>query len=162
MHFMKQYLRVDKNTTKENHTVLHEYFSAPFFDMVLIAHLFGETVNCRGRQCHTQPPARKYGHPVHRDVHQKPRQCVDLVVVAGGRVSLQCFIERFRRAQWLRGRALNSRLREPGFESCAAVLKPSARFFTLHCSSSLGYINEYLAIGSGGYVYAQPSHINYY
>ena len=28
------------------------------------------------------------------------------------------------RAQWLRGRALDSRLREPGFESCAAVLKP--------------------------------------
>ena len=28
------------------------------------------------------------------------------------------------RAQWLRGRASDSRLREPGFESCAAVLKP--------------------------------------
>ena len=27
-------------------------------------------------------------------------------------------------AQWLRGRASNSQLREPGFESCAAVLKP--------------------------------------
>ena len=28
------------------------------------------------------------------------------------------------RAQWLRGRALDSRLREPGFKSCAVVLKP--------------------------------------
>ena len=27
------------------------------------------------------------------------------------------------RAQWLRGRASDSGLREPGFESCAAVLK---------------------------------------
>ena len=62
----------------------------------------------------------------------------------------------YRRAQWLRGRTPDSRLREPGFESCAVVLKPWARFFTLHCSSSLSCINEYLAIDSGGYVYAQP------
>ena len=34
-----------------------------------------------------------------------------------------------RRAQWLRGRASDSRLREPGFESCAAALKPWASFF---------------------------------
>ena len=61
-----------------------------------------------------------------------------------------------RRAQWLRGRPPDSRLREPGFESCAAVLKPWASFFTLHCSSSLSCINEYLAIDSGGYVYVQP------
>ena len=45
------------------------------------------------------------------------------------------------RAQWLRGRASASRLREPGFESCDAVLKPWASFFTLHCSSSLSCIN---------------------
>ena len=32
--------------------------------------------------------------------------------------------------------------------------------FTLHCSSSLSFINEYMAIDSGGYVYDQPSHIN--
>ena len=63
------------------------------------------------------------------------------------------------RAQWLRGRASDSRLREPGFESCAPVLKPCASFFTLHCSSSLSCINEYLAIDSGGYVYEQPSRI---
>ena len=43
-------------------------------------------------------------------------------------------------AQWLRGRPPDSRLREPGFESCAAVLKPWASFFTLHCSSSLSCI----------------------
>ena len=64
------------------------------------------------------------------------------------------------RVQWLRGRASDSQLRGPGFESCAAVLKPWARFFTLHCSSSLSCINEYLAVDSGGYVYEQPSRIN--
>ena len=32
------------------------------------------------------------------------------------------------RAQWLRGRAPDSRLREPTPESCAAVLKPWANF----------------------------------
>ena len=41
------------------------------------------------------------------------------------------------RAQRLRGSASDCRLREPEFESCAAVLKPWASFFTLHCSSSL-------------------------
>ena len=43
---------------------------------------------------------------------------------------------------------------------CAAVLKPWACFFTLHCSSSLSCINQYLATDSGGYVYEQPLHIN--
>ena len=42
-----------------------------------------------------------------------------------------------RGVQWLTGRASDSRLREPGFESLAAVFKPWASFFTLHCSSSL-------------------------
>ena len=58
------------------------------------------------------------------------------------------------------GRASDSRLREPGFETCAAVLKPWVSVFTLHCSSSLSCINEYLAIDRGGYVYEQPSRIN--
>ena len=58
------------------------------------------------------------------------------------------------------GVELRTRLREPGFESCAAVLKPWASFFTLHCSSSLSCINEYLAIDSGGYVYEQSSCTN--
>ena len=58
-------------------------------------------------------------------------------------------------ARWLRGRASDSQLREPGFESCAAVLKPWASFFTLHCSSSLSRINEYPTKDSGGYVYEQ-------
>ena len=49
---------------------------------------------------------------------------------------------------------------EPGFESCAAVLKPWASFFTLHCSSSLSCINEYVTIDSGGYVYEQLSRFN--
>ena len=65
-----------------------------------------------------------------------------------------------RRPQWLRGTASHSRLRGPGFESCAAVLKPWASLFTTHCSSSLSCINEYLAIDRGGYVYEQPLHIN--
>ena len=38
--------------------------------------------------------------------------------------------EPFCRAPWLRGRAMDSRLREAGFEFCAAVLKPWASFFT--------------------------------
>ena len=56
----------------------------------------------------------------------------------------------FCRAQWLRVRASDSRLRGPGFESCAAVLKPWASFITIHCSSSLSCINEYIALDSGG------------
>ena len=60
------------------------------------------------------------------------------------------------RVQWFRGRASDSRLRKPGFESCAAVLKTWASLFTLHCSSSLSGINDYLAKYSGGYVYEQP------
>ena len=64
------------------------------------------------------------------------------------------------RAQWLRGRASDSRLRGPGFESCAAVLKPCASIFTLHCFSTLSCINEYLDIDSGEYVYEQSSGIN--
>ena len=36
---------------------------------------------------------------------------------------VQDLLQRLCRAQWLRGRASDSRLREPGFESCAAVLK---------------------------------------
>ena len=59
-----------------------------------------------------------------------------------------CFCYPHCRVQWLRGRASDSRLREPGFEFCAAVLKPWASFFTLHCSSSLTC--------SGDYVYEEP------
>ena len=33
-------------------------------------------------------------------------------------------------------------LGEPGFELCAAVLKPWACFFSLHCSSSLSCIHR--------------------
>ena len=40
------------------------------------------------------------------------------------------------------------------------MLKSWASFFTLHCSSSLNCINEYLTIDSGGYMYEQPSRIN--
>ena len=68
----------------------------------------------------------------------------------------------FNRAHWLRGRTSDCRLREPGFESCVAMLKCLASFsFTLHCSSSLSSINECLAIDIGGYVYEQPSRIHY-
>ena len=64
------------------------------------------------------------------------------------------------RVLWLRGRASDSRLREPGFKPCVTMLKPWASFFTLHCYSSLSCINKYLAIDSGGDVYKQPSCIN--
>ena len=50
------------------------------------------------------------------------------------------------RAQLLRGRASDSQLWEPNFEPFAAVLKPWASFSTLHCSSLLSCINEYLAL----------------
>ena len=60
------------------------------------------------------------------------------------------------RAQWLRGRVLDSQLRGSEFESRAPVLKPWTSFFTLHCSNSLSYVNEYLTIGSGDYVYERP------
>ena len=53
-----------------------------------------------------------------------------------------------RRAQWLWGRASDSRLREPGFGSCAAELKSWASVFTLRSSSSLSCMNEFLAIDS--------------
>ena len=72
-------------------------------------------------------------------------------------VIVQCKLILFNmvpvRVQWLRGRALDSQLRGPGFESCAAVLKPWASFFTLHCSSLVSCVNEYLAIERGGCVY---------
>ena len=45
-------------------------------------------------------------------------------------------------------------------ESCAAVLKPWASVFILHCSSSPSYMNEYMAIDNDEYVYEQPSRIN--
>ena len=58
------------------------------------------------------------------------------------------------------GVELRTQLIEPGFEFCTAVLKPWASFFSLHCSSSLSCMNEYLAVSSGGYVCEQPSCIN--
>ena len=54
-------------------------------------------------------------------------------------------------AQWCSGtvaRSSGSRLRESEFESCAAV----SSSFTLHCSSSLSCMNEYLVVKSGGYL----------
>ena len=62
---------------------------------------------------------------------------------------------RIPRPQWFRGRASDSRLRGPGFESCDAVLRPWESCFTLHCSSC---IHVYMAIDS---VYEQPSRINF-
>ena len=38
------------------------------------------------------------------------------------------------------------------FESCAAMPNHWHRVFTLHCSSSLSCMNEYLAIDIGGYM----------
>ena len=55
-------------------------------------------------------------------------------------------------AQWLRGRALDSRLRGPGFKSCAAVWNLGQVLFTIYCSNSFNYIDEYLAIDSDEYL----------
>ena len=44
-------------------------------------------------------------------------------------------------------------------EECGGVNICEFYFFTLHCSS-LSYMNEYLPIENGGYLYVQPSHIN--
>ena len=43
--------------------------------------------------------------------------------------------EYISRAQWLRGIASDSRLREPGFESCAAVLKTLGKFVLLYIAT---------------------------
>ena len=80
--------------------------------------------------------------------------------------SVACLLAYYQRspepsgALWIKERVSDCRLREPGFEFCAAVLKPWASFFTLYCSSSLSCRNEYLTIDSGGYVYEQPSRNN--
>ena len=52
---------------------------------------------------------------------------------------------RIRTTQWPRSRASDSQLREPGFESCAAVLNPWTSFL-------LSCINEYMAVDSGNYL----------
>ena len=44
----------------------------------------------------------------------------------------------------------------PGSNPVLRCLNLGQVFFTLHCSSSLSCINEYLAIDSGDYVYEQP------
>ena len=54
-----------------------------------------------------------------------------LAVSARFQETRTAWIVRCGRVQWLRGRASDSRLREPGFESCAAVLKPLASLFTV-------------------------------
>ena len=45
-----------------------------------------------------------------------------------------------------------SLLREPGFEYNAAVSSVGHVLFSLYCSSSLNYMNEYLDIDSTGYL----------
>ena len=58
-------------------------------------------------------------------------------------------------ALWRSGavaRASDSRLREFGFEACAAVSNIGQVLFTLHCSSSFSCMNEYLAVDSGVYL----------
>ena len=79
----------------------------------------------------------------------------------GPRIRLHYVASIYCRAQCLRGRASVSRFSRPGFESCAAVLKPWASLFSLHYSSSLSCINKYLAIDIDVYVYEQPSRINW-
>ena len=64
-----------------------------------------------------------------------------------------CLCICLHRAQWLRGRASDSRLRGSRFKSGAAVLKPWASVSTLHCSSSIRCMNEYLVIDIGAYLF---------
>ena len=55
-------------------------------------------------------------------------------------------------AQWRSGavgRTSGCRLGGPGCEHCAAVSNGGQVVFTLHCSSSLRCMNEYLALDSG-------------
>ena len=51
----------------------------------------------------------------------------------------------------------DSRQREAGFESCAAVQNLGQGFFS---TVYIACMNDYLAIDSGGYLYKQPSRIN--
>ena len=64
------------------------------------------------------------------------------------------------RAQWFRGRASDSRLREPGFESWLRRYNLGQVFSLYIAPVHSAELNEYLAIDSGGYVYEQPSRIN--
>ena len=98
----------------------------------------------------------------HADNIQKPAESPDCLLgvvtqLTDSRLN-ETNVTHVRRAQWLRGKTSDTQLREPRFESCAAVLKPWASFFTLHYPSSHSCMNEYLAIDSGGYV--QPMRIN--
>ena len=94
----------------------------------------------------------------HRKCKKKPvglqLAVVIIEVVTEDRYSYCC------RAQWLRCRSLDAGLRKSGYDICAAVLKPWNIVFTLHCSSSLSCINEYMAIHSGLFVFDQSSRIN--
>ena len=56
----------------------------------------------------------------------------------------QCTRHNGQQGAVVQGRASDSRLRGPGFESCVVML--TRIFFNLHCSSSLDCVNEYLAI----------------
>ena len=65
------------------------------------------------------------------------------------------------RTQWLRGHSFGLSSKRTRVRILGCSVKILDKFvFTLHCSSSLSCINEYLAIDSGGYVYEQPSRIN--
>ena len=54
-------------------------------------------------------------------------------------------------AQSAVAKASDSRLREPGLESCAAM----SNVFTLYCSNSLSCMNISLAIDSGAYLFTK-------
>ena len=89
-------------------------------------------------------------------MHRKQHCC--FIIACDASVHIVFYV---KRSEWLRGRAIDSQPRGPGFESYAAMLKRWAIFFTVHCASSLSCIHEYLAIiDSVEYVYEQPSHSN--
>ena len=65
------------------------------------------------------------------------------------------------RAQWLRGRSSDSRLRGPGFESYAAVLKPSLHKFFHSTLFQFTQLYKWVpGCRQWWYVYEQPSRIN--
>ena len=59
---------------------------------------------------------------------------------------------------WLCNWGTDSRLKESGFDSCAAM--SNLGLFTLHYFSLHSCVNEYLAIDNGGCLYEQPLCIN--
>ena len=84
-----------------------------------------------------------------------PKYCVKYIHQTANSSGNQLLVERHGSGVALRTLDYENPGSNPG---CG--VKTLGKFFTLHCSSSLSCLNEYLTIVSGGYVYEQPSRIN--